>query len=232
MPLDSIKECYYLLNQAMWFLSTPASSLLIEINMPVLEILAVRLKKGVSAEDPSLLENLSTVRDFVKTNSKFYHCIEDPSVIYIVGQWPSLAAHKEWLISPKRYEVLKAQEDQLEFVWMIHMDGTIGELPLRAPVLSIARLFVKNEHEGEFHRVAMAYREGLVVYTKPYRVVDGWRIDPEDGKKEFVVITGWETVEAHKECTRKMGEESKEYASLGEHFEASDVGHSRNMETW
>ena len=200
--------------------------------MPVLEILAVRLCEGVSPTDPSLLQNLSTVRDYVKSNSKFYHCIEDPSIIYIIGQWASLAAHKQWLDSPERPKVLKAQEDQLDFVWMIHMDAeSIEELPLKAPVMSIARLFVKNEgtHVEDFEKTAMQQRPRLLETTRPYPVVSGWRIDSGQGKKEFVVITGWESVEAHKEYTRMTKEESGEF-SLQAHYEGVDVGHSRNME--
>jgi hypothetical protein len=32
-----------------------------------------------------------------------------------------------------------------------------------------------------------------------YGVVDGWRIDAEEGKLESIVINGWESVEAHRE---------------------------------
>ncbi len=165
--------------------------------MPILEILAVRLRDGVSPTDPSLLKNLSDVRSYVQSNSNFYHCIEDPSIIYIIGQWASLETHKKWLVSPERDDVLKPQEDQLSLFWMIHMNAPekgIEGLPLKAPVMSVARLFVKSEHEEEFYRIATSQRVGLVEYAKPYPVVDGWRIDPEEGQKEFVVITGWESV--------------------------------------
>ena len=32
-----------------------------------------------------------------------------------------------------------------------------------------------------------------------YGVADGWRIDAEEGKLEYIVINGWESVEAHRE---------------------------------
>jgi hypothetical protein len=67
--------------------------------MPVLELLP-RLRPGISAADPTLIPNLSTIRSLVGTNSLFYLCIEDPSLIYILGQWASLTVKKVLSLAP------------------------------------------------------------------------------------------------------------------------------------
>src|SRR4051812_38878765 len=98
--------------------------------MPVLEVTQLRLK-GISAADQSLLDSLDAVRSILKTNSRFYHCIEEPSLIYILGIWPSLAAHRAFLDSPECHEILGPQEELLEFQWSLHMElDAMVSLPL------------------------------------------------------------------------------------------------------
>lgn len=74
--------------------------------MPILEVCQLRLKEGVSVTDESLLKNLSTVRSIIETNSQFYHCIEDPSLIYILGMWSTLQTHQNFLASPEKKTIL------------------------------------------------------------------------------------------------------------------------------
>jgi len=73
--------------------------------MPVVEITQLRLK-GLLTDDPLLLDSLSLVRDKLQTDSRFFSCIEDPSLVYIFGFWESLDAHLQFLASPARDEVL------------------------------------------------------------------------------------------------------------------------------
>ncbi|KAF2178139.1 hypothetical protein K469DRAFT_731897 [Zopfia rhizophila CBS 207.26] len=199
--------------------------------MKILEVTQLRLK-GVSATDRSLLENLSTVRKSLKTNSQFYHCIEDPSLIYILGMWLSLDAHKAFLDSQERAKVLGPQEDQLEFKWTLHMelDG-MSSLPLDAPVMSIARLFINDDQAciDAYNTVVANHKHTLIEATRPYKVVGGWRCDAEPGKHEALLFTGWESVEAHKDFTAKAGGNA-EYAGVRENYEGMEVCHARNME--
>ncbi|KAF1940854.1 hypothetical protein EJ02DRAFT_503860 [Clathrospora elynae] len=71
--------------------------------MPVREVTQLRLK-GLSADDPSLLQGLST-----------YNCIGGGAFIYNIGLCPNLEAHLEFLASPARGEVLGPQEEILQF---------------------------------------------------------------------------------------------------------------------
>jgi hypothetical protein len=109
------------------------------------------------------------------------------------------------------------------------------ELPLDAPVLCIARLFLKNDESlvMRYERTVEKYRGKVKEMTKPYKVVHVWRVDCEGGGKEGVVITGWGSVGAHEEAMKRLaGDEGNEdYATVGECYSGVDVKHARNMES-
>ncbi|KAF1955479.1 hypothetical protein CC80DRAFT_505370 [Byssothecium circinans] len=98
---------------------------------------------GVAPDDPALLESLSIVRGIVKTQSDFYSCVEDPTNIFILGLWPSLEAHREFLASSRAGEVLESQEGMLEFRWSLHIElDAVAALPLEAPVIASTRRII------------------------------------------------------------------------------------------
>ncbi|KAF2004811.1 hypothetical protein P154DRAFT_19323 [Amniculicola lignicola CBS 123094] len=197
--------------------------------MPVLEWTALRLK-GVDIADPSLLKNLSDVRERLQTNSVFYHCIEDPSLIYILGLWPSLEAHRRFLNSPERDEVLGAQESQLGFEGTVHMElDTMDSLPLDAPVMAMARLFIQDDCVDAFTRGLAEYRQTFIDGAKPYNVVDGWRIDAETGKHESLLISGWTNAQAQIKFMAKASEHAG-FAATRANCQRVEVRHAYNME--
>jgi heme-degrading monooxygenase HmoA len=205
--------------------------------MPVLELLLLRLRPGISPQDPTLVENLSTVRSLVHTNSRFYHCIEEPTLIYILGQWPSLAAHKAFLSSPEKDAILLPQTHQLDFAWMLHLDLPEGKsmedvLPFTAPILGIARIFFNNSDPDvdAYKKILADHRSKVVGTTGPYPFFDAWRIDAEEGKAEYVILTGWESVEAHDELTSTLRVTNREYATATGYVEGMEVRHMRNLE--
>src|SRR5699024_7475874 len=105
----------------------------------VLEVTQLRLRE-LSADDPALLESLSTVRAELQTGSHFYNCIDDPGLIYILGTWPSLNAHIDFLASPSKDHILGPQEKMLQFCWTVHVElGGVNLLPLDMPILVIER---------------------------------------------------------------------------------------------
>jgi heme-degrading monooxygenase HmoA len=205
--------------------------------MPALEILQLQLAPGISPDDPSVLQNMINVRTALReriynTNSRCYQCIEDPTLIYIFGIWPNLAAHKTFVNSPLKSEVLGLQQDQTKFKWMLHIElDDINLLPFDAPVMAIARLHIKDgEHVIEHSRILEEHRGLIVEATKPYNVVDAWRCDSAPGKHESIVISGWDSVEAHEAFTERIKAGNKEYASARDHYEAMEVMHAKNME--
>ncbi|CAL3970062.1 unnamed protein product [Diplocarpon coronariae] len=180
----------------------------------ILEICQLKVKPHLTPSDPSLLVALAKARAQLRekvhdTNSRFYQCIEDPSLIYILGVWPTLALHHEFLASPRKSEILDSQEDLFDFGWVLHLDiGEEGmdELPLDAPVMAIARLFVEDsdEHVRGYDDAVREYRRVVGDGTRPWKVANGWRVDCDDGKKEAVMISGWEGIDAHLAFAAKM----------------------------
>jgi heme-degrading monooxygenase HmoA len=164
--------------------------------MPVVEVAQLRLK-GVAPDDPALLRNLSSVRAILKTQSEFYSCIDDPRLVFILGFWPSLEAHRGFLASPRAAEVLGSQESMLEFRWALHMElDTMASLPLDAPVLAITRRQVREDDVAAYDKALATEKDALVQGSK-HKVVGGWRVDAAPGVHEALLFTGWENAQAY-----------------------------------
>ncbi|KUJ13653.1 uncharacterized protein LY89DRAFT_687061 [Mollisia scopiformis] len=206
--------------------------------MPILEICLLKTSPNLPHTSPVFLSALQKARTLlaqkvVNTNSRFYRCIEDPSLIYILGVWPSLARHKEFLASPQKAEILDEQNELFEFQWIIHIEigeGGMKELPLEAPILGITRLFIKGDaretYQEVVHRSASVVDEG----TKPFKVVKEWRIDCEEGKFEHVFVTGWVEEGSHDAFTKTMREEHPDFAPMRDTYEGTEIKHARDME--
>lgn len=167
--------------------------------MPVLEVTQLRLT-SLPADDPLLLKSLSTVRDQLQTSSQFYICIEDPTLVYILGTWPSLVAHETFLASPKRNEVLGPQENLLQFEWTVHMElDAMSSLPLDAPIIAIERFSVQGKFVDAFEQATIRHAQ-LANSTSSFKVAHGWRCDAAaamERRHEAIVFSGWESVQAH-----------------------------------
>jgi hypothetical protein len=206
--------------------------------MSILEILQLKVKPTTEPSNPAILASLRTVRQSLAqkvhaTQSRFYHSIEDTSLIYVLGLWDSLSQHQVFLSSPLKDEILSPQEDLLDFGWCIHIEmDSMNQLPLKAPILSIARIKLKSGdyHVKQHEEITARYRSVLKARTGPCGVVEGWRIDGEDGEREQVFITGWETKEDHLEFSAGLGERNGDYRGLREHWESVEVSHVRDME--
>jgi hypothetical protein len=160
--------------------------------MPVVEITQLRLK-GVTANDTTLLESLSQVRGRLQTNSRFYSCIDESSLIYIFGVWPSLDAHLEFLASPVRNEVLGPQEAILDFQWTIHLEIDVTSSRLfEAPFLAIERFDVDAANIEAFHLAVMGHAQKLRSKDQdPWKITYAWRCDLPTESHEAVVLTTW-----------------------------------------
>ncbi|KAF2709279.1 hypothetical protein K504DRAFT_502017 [Pleomassaria siparia CBS 279.74] len=186
--------------------------------MPVLEVTQLRLR-GVDVTDLRLLDALSTVRSTLKTNSRFYACIEEPDLIYILGLWPDLDAHHAFLASPARDEVLGPQEDMLEFRWTVHAElDAMSSLPLDAPVIAITRLSISDDAVDAYHGALTEDRYTLIEATRPFNVAHLWRCDAEPGRHEALLFTGWEM------------RASTAYAAMRGKYDSIHVHHVWNME--
>jgi hypothetical protein len=105
-------------------------------------------------------------------------------------------------------------------------------LPLDARILSITRMHIQGgEHVKQFEQVWEKLRPGLVKATEPYRVVDAWRLDPEVGKQEMVVLMGWDSQNAHKSYVEKARAANPEdHTNAMSHYVEMDLRYTKNME--
>jgi hypothetical protein len=156
--------------------------------MPVLEITQLRLK-GVTADDASLLECLSQVRRDLQTNSRFFSCDEDPSLVYIFGIWKSLDAHLKLLASPACSEILKPQEEILSFEWTIHLElSHVTSSLLEASYMTIERIDVNATNIPCFDEAIDKHVQALRS-TKSLDITHGWRCDLPPESYQAVILT-------------------------------------------
>jgi heme-degrading monooxygenase HmoA len=204
--------------------------------MAVLEICHLKIKSHLGHTDPSLLAALqkarSELRDrVVDTQSRFYQCMEDPSSIYLFGIWPSTQRHDEFLSSAEKSAILDGQEAFFDFGWILHVAiASLADLPLAAPVLSLGYFKVRDGEEGAFQRIWDKYGGVLATATAPYPSLGAWRIDAEEGKREYVVVTGWEDKAKHDECRQSMRGQYEDFAAVRDTCTWGSVIHARDME--
>ena len=106
-------------------------------------------------------------------------------------------------------------------------------IPLSASVLGIERVFFETcgSRVDAYETVLEKRRQRAVDATRPYPLFGGWRIDADGGRAEYVMITGWESVDAHSEFTKEtMREESQEEDGARNHAVEIEVRYARNME--
>jgi heme-degrading monooxygenase HmoA len=197
--------------------------------MPALEVTLLRLR-GFSANDPVLLQSLSTVRDKLHTHSQFYNSIEDPAEIYVLGVWPSLEAHLEFLASPARNDVLGSQESLLEFCWTVHVEmGSMDLLPLDAPVLVIEKLDFSGDR-GDAYVQAVTDHVQKLRSSHRFKVAHGWRCDLSTGSHEALVFSGWDTAQAYVTLTTKEDHTDGNIKANGGVYEKMKITLARNLE--
>lgn len=156
--------------------------------MAVLEITQLRLK-GVEVDDLALLESLSLVRGKLQTNSRFFSCIEDSSLVYIFGVWPDLDAHLEFLTSPARDEILGPQENILDFQWTAHLKlNAISPFLLDVPFIALERVNVNTNHIGAWNQDIDTHVRHLQ-QTDQLSVTHGWRCDLPTASHEAIALT-------------------------------------------
>jgi hypothetical protein len=188
--------------------------------MLVLQILQLRLPSLSSlSRSPSssstLLQNLATFILHQNPSSKIFQVIpaEDPTLLYILSPWPS-TSHPDFLASPGIESIFSGPaKNGVEFVRSFHIAlpstvptvsasepitiNSVSDIPvLKAPTLMVAGLYVTST---EIENITNEDRPALLKACDRYGVVDGWRIDAEEGKLEYIDINGWESVEAHRE---------------------------------
>jgi quinol monooxygenase YgiN len=213
--------------------------------MAVTEVALLRILPGGTAEDPKLRSNLAYAKDVMQryTNNTFYYFqqIEDPSYIYIIGEWESLDQHMNRFIpSAGNQALLERLKDQLTVEWLLHADVSHASLPLPKTeaemtnaregklAMSVGRHFVKDGQRENFQNTFDANRAKLQDYVTEGTIGGGWRVDKEDDKAEWFLMCPWTSVEQHLDFAKT--EDFQKYAQIKERLESADVKHAKLLD--
>lgn len=215
--------------------------ILIYAAMAVTELALFRLREGTDVGSKTILNNLLIAKRELEKGSGFefslWHCIEEPSLIYLIGAWSSVQYHMEkFLPSSENQELLSLFKDLIDVDWMFHIaiDQTKSSIPLDAKILAVGRHFVKDEERLGFQEAFDANKFELESYIGgTEKIVGGWRIDrgvdttSKHSDQEFVSFTGWESVDQHVGFANTEG--FKKYSMIKDHLESAEIRHCKQL---
>jgi len=198
--------------------------------MAVTELALLRLKPTTSIEDPELKEKLVKAKHAMQDYSgkTFYYLqqVEDPACIYILGEWESLSQHYDGYIPSKaNQDILQELKDEIEVSWLSHLDVSIAEIQLGAPVLSLGRHMIKVEKRQEFEDCFGENRKHLDTFVTEGKAVGGWKLDDGRDIEEFVLFAPWKEIPQHMDFGKSEGFE--EYFKIKDFIEKADIKHVR-----
>ena len=147
----------------------------------------------------------------------YYSQHEDPSLLYIIGSWPSAAMHWESFIpSPENQELLSKFKDDVSVESMFHVEVEQSSIPLDAPVLAIGQHWITPSNNAGFEEAFEDNKHHLEHFSTR-KLAGGWRHEKEEsadgGQKDvFVLFSGWDDVDHH----MKFGDSQnyEEYAKI------------------
>ncbi|KAL4874571.1 hypothetical protein BJY04DRAFT_203565 [Aspergillus karnatakaensis] len=218
--------------------------------MPVTELATLHLKNNLPLDNPTNTHILSQLRSGLQAQAEYTNAttylltqIEDPNYIYILGQWDSVAQHvEEWIPSERNKAIMGGLADEVEVVGLEHLE--LGSLlpakeeesdegiPYEAAVVGIGRYFLSPLTKVGFARTFGATKHHLKEFQGPRRITGGWRVDKEvddDGKEvekeEFVLFSGWDTVQQHFSFAESNG--FKEFGRIKHFMQGAEIKHAR-----
>jgi quinol monooxygenase YgiN len=213
--------------------------------MPITELALLRLSPGITIENPTLRSNLSHAKTIMQnyTGHTFYYMQQsaDPAYIYIIGEWDSLAQHlNDFIPGRDNQVVLEGLAGLLTVPRLEHIDVSHAELPLPRSdreretalrgelVWSIGRYFVRRGEKAAFQEAFEDEKQGLQDFVTGGRVGGGWRVDGEEEKEEFVLLSSWKSVGQYGEFGETEG--FREYGRVGEFVDGADIKHVRLLD--
>jgi hypothetical protein len=184
----------------------------------VLELACLRLLPGIEVSSQDLIGNLKKAKETMEAASKtglafhFFSCIEDSSLIFLLGAWQSVKQHmEEFIPSDANQNLLQLVKNLLSVEWMFHVDlvdpgfARYHEL-LQQPVAVFDRRVFKltddELHNSDKAQKAIEYHMKTHIAEKE-RHMCGWREDWNAEERiselmdEYVVISGWKTMEQY-----------------------------------
>lgn len=152
------------------------------------------------------------------------HClqeIEDRSKIIITAKWESLEAHWKWIRSEENAKVMAALSTHVtadpDDMVLLHVDSVLfGKETLEStslldsPIIAVERLFISPSEQDRLEGLEIA-KDLTTKAAAPHPVRGGWRVDVEsDDRLEYVLVSGWDSVERHQAFEVFAGSRLKE----------------------
>jgi quinol monooxygenase YgiN len=189
--------------------------------MTVTELAILKLKSETEISSLALHSALKDAKDAMEHFNNapgsfhWFQEIEEPTRIYLIGEWQSAAVHFEsWIPSPENKRLIELTGSLLDVETMFHINTPQSSLidALKGPVVAVGRHTILPEMQEEFEQTFSEKKVYLEKVMGPGTFGFGWRIEKEEGKEEFVLIGAWESVDAHVAFANT--EEFKEYAKI------------------
>jgi heme-degrading monooxygenase HmoA len=210
--------------------------------MTITEIALLSLSSHVISINTDLSAKLANAKKIMQefTGRRFYYLqqCEDPSLIYIIGEWDSLDQHmNEFIPSESNQAVLESLKDDLSVLWLLHIDAPHASLPLpridtatveAAPILSIRRFFIKDGAKESFHDSYEASKHHLQDKSTEGFIGGGWRVDQEDGKDEWISLCPFTNVQQHPDLANTDGSEG--YEQMRVHTDGAEMRLARFLD--
>jgi heme-degrading monooxygenase HmoA len=213
--------------------------------MTITEIALLHLASSITIEDADLRSALAHAKAVMEgyTGNTFYYFqqTEDPSYIYIFGEWESLDQHMNHFIpGAENQAVLESLKDKMTVDWLLHADVSHADLPLpfsdaeRAKalrgelVLCVGRHFVKEGKREMFQESFKANKHHLQNYVTEGTIGGGWRIDIEGGRDEWVLLCPFKDVQQHLDFAKSEGFEH--YAQIREYIDGAEIKHAKLLD--
>jgi hypothetical protein len=125
-------------------------------------------------------------------------------------------------------------QDQIDVVWLMHLDVSVADIPLSAPCLSIGRHVVEEGRRVGFEKAFEGNRDAMDEYVTEGKAVGGWKVDPgmwkgeeenrRDGERDqFVLFAPWKGAEQHIGFAETKG--FARYSGIREWVSVFDVKH-------
>lgn len=190
--------------------------------MPVTELAILHLQPGVSLANPSfrakLLQSVKVMENALGISGRrfvYYQGVEDPAILYLLGDWQSPSEHwDEFIPSPENQRLLELlkHDFDIQCIQMYHVDVPNAGVPTDSNIMHIGWYRVRTEDKARFEAQAVDFtqwsNEEESLEKKP---AAGWRIEKAEGREneeEWVRFCGWDNV--HERMESRQTEPWKE----------------------
>jgi hypothetical protein len=186
--------------------SSPA--LLFRTTMTLIsEIGLLKLKPEHKVTDEELKRRLEQIGAGLEkfTGHPFYYLqqAEDPSMIYLLGEWNSLSEHYDKLHNSEEFKGrLPIMMQYFDFQWMAHYDFKLSQTQLGAPgFLEVGRFMVASDGEDKeaFQECVDAVWENMSKDMMAAKPLGGWKVDEQRDKEEYVFVLPFKNQQTHDE---------------------------------